>query len=319
MIFFAIFLLLTTFSGAYSSLVGSLDILQERPELFDEPLDISSFVTKENKDVPHGFLSNLPRLTTCGGVLDEPIGIINFKLDQDLNRVENCVWTLNAKNRTGIRFQLLQDGFNRTNPKINIFGIQLNALDPLPRKYAELHADDRDSYTVAQRLIFVQFASDYSGAEIDHFGTGFSLLYEETGTVPTGETHVFMPHDSTEFEFSFEYSQASSPWNRNDVVTFTIHPPANKSVVLSVESNVTQSHQWVTRTCNRHLLNVHELGYRTTFQRLTFCRPQELPAVITSPAPVVVSLINWTSDLPENSFKLSWVMEDANCVGSVWC
>lgn len=85
-------------------------------------------------------------------------------------------------------------------------------------KDLELHAGSRAAYTVAKRLAFVQFVVDYTGLpNLDEFGTGFSLLYEETGTIPTGSPNVFLSHDSTELSGNFKYPVGPPPPIRNDI------------------------------------------------------------------------------------------------------
>ncbi|CAL8147012.1 unnamed protein product [Orchesella dallaii] len=129
----------------------------------------------------------LPVDETCGGVIVEQSGVLNYKLGREYFNNEQCAWLLHSPNTTSITLGLFWDGFANQRDYLEVSTI--DAETGSMYKYA--HIGKNSTLTIKESMVVIAFKSDSSTR-----GMGFSLVYSSSGTISDPEYQYNLCHIS---------------------------------------------------------------------------------------------------------------------------
>jgi hypothetical protein len=204
------------------------------------------------------IITTLSPKSKCGGVLVER-GIVTYKLNEDYDSGENCVWILQLSNEWGghgaARVKMLADGFVKDEAYLTILWTTRIDLNQAPfSDITYIHAGNHTGIDLSGPLLILTFISNKAG------GQGFQLDFSGYGSP--------WNRKMTSFHFNEPVGSLSYPGNGGysktfEVVAIVIDPESHNQI-NEIELRIDYMDIEVDNICRADVLEIQKLNNTST-------------------------------------------------------
>jgi len=156
-------------------------------------------------------LCNGQQSTTCGGVIETQHGGILYKVGEQLDHNERCVWTARVPSSTLITVRKFSTNFDLSHDFITVISYGLTTIT----QYLGRFTNDAQSVIAVGPVVSIVLTTNHNGTS-DGFTLSFDIL------AGLGPAHYWTDYQNTAGAGSLRYPFDGTEYQNNELSTFVI-------------------------------------------------------------------------------------------------